>query len=789
MAHLLACRRHDAFLLSFASCRRRHNTTGIPVQGTFRRIQGHFRVPLWRITASAHGNQPCGVPLGGTHTEWSLLLTAKSTTSPHMDRGAALEGDDASSSSTSQAQSNQQYARLRFGDGVVFGAMANIWRLSWAPCEDSSRGSFDDASRATRQTDGTKDTQRQKKYTRKKNVKKNKKHKNKNSDEEAEAEANFVDVDLNTCTRYDATNRVLLETDTCGVTKRSVGDEMERTVLATWLRTAQWRESLTAVSDEDAVARGARGVPPNVGSGALAKAEASPCMATFVGEHVVLRLLRVSKHYGVFSMRMHSPNDDNEEHPFTKRRALAVLWLDVSSGALRYARVVAAGGIDSWRFADDGDDSPFAPPAKAILTPASQERIVYETRQSHDSSDDNPPDVLETSAGMLAPWAPRVSFHGGARVAVKCCRGNGGHIFVRAKIDGKDPGGWWLVDPSLTGMAITRSTASQMNLPCVAGGERRFVGLGGTPIKGRYRIAHNFSLGEDGAYVSFDRLTLVELELDGAVRPPDSSGDDKAVVGVVGADVINRVVAILDMPRRVPGSRSPAIPKVTVLDPTDADATNTWLDARTQVAWQEVRSFGGVPHVRLGVAMEDPTPLPGTPEAEAEEFATASAEIISGVAQPITSSIADPPGFAPSLGDFGGYGSTSDGGWFAIDLGIGGTAVVLTRAAAMRSRFVDARHFPMLTPGGVVTAPGETSARMESIAEAEVLSGRLARLEFRGGCLASPRAIVHVRGDPKNLQLSAHSCGAVSADALRGMTAVLDLANSRAAFVVHAAAS
>ena len=171
MAHLLACRRHDAFLLSFASCRRRHNTTGIPVQGTFRRIQGHFRVPLWRITASAHGNQPCGVPLGGTHTEWSLLLTAKSTTSPHMDRGAALEGDDASSSSTSQAQSNQQYARLRFGDGVVFGALANIWRLSWAPCEDSSRGSFDDASRATGQTDGTKGTQRQKKYTRKKNVK------------------------------------------------------------------------------------------------------------------------------------------------------------------------------------------------------------------------------------------------------------------------------------------------------------------------------------------------------------------------------------------------------------------------------------------------------------------------------------------------------------------------------------------------------------------------------------------------------------------------------------------
>ena len=65
----------------------------------------------------------------------------------------------------------------------------------------------------------------------------------------------------------------------------------------------------------------------------------------------------------------------------------------------------------------------------------------------------------------------------------------------------------------------------------------------------------------------------------------------------------------------------------------------------------------------------------------------------------------------------------------------------------------------------------------------EVVTGRLARLEFRGASFDTVRALTHTNGDPPDLGFSPHVDGALCADLFRGCDVVLDLANDRVAVV------
>ena len=87
-----------------------------------------------------------------------------------------------------------------------------------------------------------------------------------------------------------------------------------------------------------------------------------------------------------------------------------------------------------------------------------------------------------------------------------------------------------------------------------------------------------------------------------------------------------------------------------------------------------------------------------------------------------------------------------------------------------------------LQPGGVLSAAGEDRARFARVDE-EVVTGRLARLEFRGAAFDTVRALTHTRGDPPDLGFSPHVDGALCADLFRGCDVVLDLANDRVAVV------
>ena len=64
-----------------------------------------------------------------------------------------------------------------------------------------------------------------------------------------------------------------------------------------------------------------------------------------------------------------------------------------------------------------------------------------------------------------------------------------------------------------------------------------------------------------------------------------------------------------------------------------------------------------------------------------------------------------------------------------------------------------------------------------------VVTGRLAKLEFRGATFENTRALTHLNGDPPDLGFSPHVDGALCADLFRGCDLVLDLGNDRVAVV------
>lgn len=259
---------------------------------------------------------------------------------------------------------------------------------------------------------------------------------------------------------------------------------------------------------------------------------------------------------------------------------------------------------------------------------------------------------------------------------------------------------------------------------------------------------------------------FMEQALAAALRTPPGGGGGGGggLVGVLGTDFLQHCVVELRAPRRVPGSPDAPVFSALVHDPGAFEPSE-----RCAVSWQRVEWIAGVPHVRVKVTVAEdritsmePAPEAAGPDGRDDRGSSARA----------SSSSSSRPG---AVGEEGGLWS---GRLFRLSLGTGGTgAIVSARAAAeweMVSRTVG------LQPGGVVSGPGEERSRFARV-EPEVVTGRLAKLEFRGGSFQTVRAMTHTGGDPPDLALSPHADGALCADLFRGCTVVLDLGRSRLA--------
>ena len=343
-------------------------------------------------------------------------------------------------------------------------------------------------------------------------------------------------------------------------------------------------------------------------------------------------------------------------------------------------------------------------------------------------------------------------------------RGDGGHILLRPSVNGVAAPGWFVIDTSSCGHAVDPAYADALEMP--AFGRLAVVGAAAASLAGALRRGETVAVGAR----ALASPVFMEQALAGAMRcpalpdavvgePAQNSGDPGVgrLLGTLGTDFLQHCVLEIRAPRRAPGSPQPAAFEVLAHDPS-AFAAN--VPARVAVAWQRVTWISGAPHVRARVLVADDALTPEPPAERAP-------------------SPAEPRGVG-STDDGRDDSNATDGRLFRLALGAGGTGAIVARRAAEEWRMVE--RTLGLQPGGVMSAPGSERARFARVDDA-VVTGRLAKLEFRGASFDNARALTHLNGDPPDLGFSPHVDGALCADLFRGCDLVLDLGNDRVAVV------
>jgi hypothetical protein len=296
-----------------------------------------------------------------------------------------------------------------------------------------------------------------------------------------------------------------------------------------------------------------------------------------------------------------------------------------------------------------------------------------------------------------------------------------------------------------------------------------FVGqtLTAAALNGRMRRGESIALGA----CTVPAPLYMEQALGAALRTPPlptlegglgggsggGGGGGGGLMGVLGTDFLQHCVVELRAPKRVPGSPNAPVFTASVHEPARYEASE-----RCTASWQRVEWIAGVPHVRVQVTVAEDrvTSLVPPPEAAGRGRGSGGG------------------GGSDGDGDGDGDGGFWNGRLFRLSLGTGGTGVIVSAKAAAEWDMVS--RTAGLQPGGVMSGAGEERSRFARV-EPEVVTGRLNKLEFRGGSFATVRALTHTGGDPPDLALSPHADGALCADLFRGCTLVLDLGRSRVA--------
>ena len=380
-------------------------------------------------------------------------------------------------------------------------------------------------------------------------------------------------------------------------------------------------------------------------------------------------------------------------------------------------------------------------------------------RVAADAADDA--DDADDAVDDRPPPLSQINFRDASDVAA--ARGDGGHVLIRPFVNGAAAPGWFAIDTSSCGHAIDPEYADALGAP--AFGRLAVVGAAAASLAGAFRRGDEVAVGA----ARVPSPLFMEQALAGAMRCPALPGDAAAggsgsaaagggrLLGTLGTDFLQHCVLEIRAPRRAPGSPQPAAFEVLAHDPS-AFAAN--VPARVAVAWQRVTWISGAPHVRARVLVADDALTPEPPAERAP-------------------SPAEPRGVG-STDDGRDDSNATDGRLFRLALGAGGTGAIVARRAAEEWRMVE--RTLGLQPGGVMSAPGSERARFARVDDA-VVTGRLAKLEFRGATFDNARALTHLNGDPPDLGFSPHVDGALCADLFRGCDLVLDLGNDRVAVV------
>ena len=419
---------------------------------------------------------------------------------------------------------------------------------------------------------------------------------------------------------------------------------------------------------------------------------------------------------------------------------------------VRHVEIETAQGTAKWQF--QGDWSVVhgvTIPQRALHTPpvAGSPSEIFEMRRVN---------VIDATETMYEKpqsdddCGPRVVYHEKCAARCKSARGEGAHILIRGKLGGVDVG-WFIVDTAGSGtLAITRQAADRAGLHSF--GETYMNGIGDAPIQAALRRGVDGSGNLHIGQVELIDPLFVELELDGAIRysapmsqrnRSDADASDE-VVGVVGCAWLNRGIFVMRSHKRSPGSPKPGSVSIDFYSPAYFYERRLASDM-TMVAWQQLEFINGTPHMFLLL-------YDGGFEASEEETTIS----LSGIEE-------SRPGLEKCL--------------VQISLGVGGTELVLRKQVVQRLGIDGGTGNLLVAPSGLVSGSGSSAARMQSLDGSAIVSLRVPLVEALGNTFRFVRAIVHLDGEPRDLELSVYASGLVCAGILRGCTFVLDTGAKR----------
>ena len=161
--------------------------------------------------------------------------------------------------------------------------------------------------------------------------------------------------------------------------------------------------------------------------------------------------------------------------------------------------------------------------------------------------------------------------------AIECRRTGSGHLLVRPRLDGRDLG-WWIFDSGAAAACIDPGVADQLGL--ARHGELQVGGAGANRLVSHWRIGTTLEIGP------VTQTTPRFIELATAQFTPAFG---VAVAGIVGCDLLQRVVAVVDQARG----------RIELHDPARF--------APDEVTWRDLVLAGGHAHVTgsFGHAFEE----------------------------------------------------------------------------------------------------------------------------------------------------------------------------------------
>ena len=391
-----------------------------------------------------------------------------------------------------------------------------------------------------------------------------------------------------------------------------------------------------------------------------------------------------------------------------------------------HQRGVEQWSFDKWETVDIGGGAQASVPRIAHRIHAEGQVTVFSAETTTRRSDAEA--MFRKPAGAVE-WAREKSWllkNNPDGVPLEAMRGEGGHFLVKPRVEGpekrQDATSWFVVDTATAGFAIAPRVADAVSMESF--GSMAISGVA-APLEGALRSADLLCLGA----FTLSKPIFMEQSLDGAVRMPNGG----ELGGVLGCPAFAHTVLSIHAPMRIPGSRD--APKVTVkvIDPAEYAPSN-----EVERAWMPVIFISGVPYVEL-------------------EYTIANDGF-----QGVTEQVMERKGL------------------FKLAIGTGGVGALLSSKVARDADVANRTH--ALQPGGIMSGPGESSGRLQRVGD-EIVTGRVETIRFKGFEFKNIRAVLHLDGDPGDVDLSPHAEGAICADCFRGCELILDFSNNRIAVV------